>query len=132
MKYSKLKRQLDQIESNSQKSQFDDALYLCLAKEVVTFLKDTRQINEELFGSPSISGISEEDALMTEGQWVLRLKEMPFSSQLKERIFDNYKAREFDYVTLNWLCFESELEELSNQTLDEKIAEIEAWFELNT
>lgn len=132
MKYSKLKRQLDQIENNSQKSQFDDALYLCLAKEIVTFLKDTRQMNEELFGSPDIDGLSEEDALMSTNQWEIRLKEMSLSPQLKERILANYKVRKFDYVTLNWLCVEPELEELSNQKLDEKIKEIEAWFELNT
>ena len=132
VKYLRLKRQLDQLENNSSKSEFDDALLNYLSNEIIIFLKEMREMAKDLFGSPAMEGISEEDAQMTADQWLIRLKDMNLSQQLKERILENYKKRDFDYLTMNWLIFEPDREELSNQMLDEKIKEIEAWFELNT
>ena len=127
VKYLRLKRQLDQLENNSSKSEFDDALLNYLSNEIIIFLKEMREMAKDLFG-----GISEEDAQMTADQWLIRLKDMDLSQQLKERILENYKKRDFDYLTLNWLIFEPDREELSNQTLDEKIKEISEWLEQNT
>lgn len=105
VKYLRLKRQLDQLENNSSKSEFDDALLNYLSNEIIIFLKEMREMTKDLFGSPAMEGISEEDAQMTADQWLIRLKDMNLSQQLKERILENYKKRDFDYLTLNWLIF---------------------------